>query len=581
MKTILTTMRKTGMRFKGFMLLYVFLATVTTIGVLIVNRLSGEISEAAVSGDTDIMLMLFVYITGVTALRAIAAAVNTVLLAKVSAAAGYKLRAHFVDYFLRVPFAALEKAGSGESLSIYSNDIPNAERLITGGLLAAFEDFIGFVSAFVFMILISPSFTGILFIAAIGMLVMQLILSMPLQKMTKKMSEKQAEFNAVVNDSLQNLSTIAAYSLDDVLEERYMKSYNKYFSLVKKFAWFLGFMIGSMMAVLFSPLIVVFVVLATGVINGTLTLAEFVAFVTTVIMAAGGITMLAQNIGKIAQLIAGAKRLNENTTEIPEVEDLSDTKPETVQDANITFENVTFSYNGDNPPALENVSFQIDAGNKIAIVGGSGSGKSTILKLLLGLYEPSAGEININGKSVTDFTKSGLRSMFAYVPQDSFLFPESIGKNISLEPEISDMPRLEKACADAGILDFVNSLPDKFGSVLSEAAGNISGGQRQRIAMARAFYKDAPAILFDEATSALDPVTEAAILESLNNIAIGKTVIMIAHRTKAIAACDTIIVMDGGKIAGIGTNDDLLNTNEVYRNLYLNENGQHHESEVA
>jgi ABC-type multidrug transport system fused ATPase/permease subunit len=130
------------------------------------------------------------------------------------------------------------------------------------------------------------------------------------------------------------------------------------------------------------------------------------------------------------------------------------------------------------------------------------------------------------------------------------------------------MDRLIKVCKDAGILDFIESLPNKFDTVLTEAADNISGGQRQRIALARAFYRDAPVILFDEATSALDPITEARVLESFDKLARGKTVIMVAHRARAIAACDTIVVMDGGKIAGIGSHDELLATNDVYKKLY-------------
>jgi len=569
MKTILTTMKKTEMRFKGFMALYALLATVTTIGLLIINRLTGEISEAAVMGDTGIIFRLFIFITGVTVLRAASAAINTIMMAKYSAKAGYKLRAHFINYFLRIPFSTLEKAGSGESLSIYSNDIPVAVQLVTSGLLTAFEDFVGFAASFVFMILISPSFTGVLLIAAVGMLVMQALFALPLNKMSVKISEKKAEFNAVANDSLQNLNTIAAYSLEDVLEERYLKSYYSYFAVIKRFALYLGFIIGSMMAVLMSPLIVVFVVLANGVISGAMTLAEFVAFVTTVIIAAGSITQLAQNASRIAQLMAGAKRLNDNTA-TPLEEEVAENS-QTEEHAAIIFDNVSFAYSEDSPPALENVSFSATAGEKIAVVGSSGSGKSTMLKLLLGLYKPTAGEICINDKNIAELPKSTLRNYFAYVPQGSFLFPESIAQNITLKPNISDMPRLTKAARDTGILDFVNNLPDGFNSVLSEAAGNISGGERQRIAMARAFYKDAPVILFDEATSALDPATEAAVLENLQAAMAEKTVIMVAHRAKAIAICDTIIVMDGGKVSAIGTHDHLLANNDVYRNLYLTE----------
>jgi ABC-type bacteriocin/lantibiotic exporter with double-glycine peptidase domain len=228
---------------------------------------------------------------------------------------------------------------------------------------------------------------------------------------------------------------------------------------------------------------------------------------------------------------------------------------------------VSFAYGEDLPLALDSVSFNITPGSRIAFVGGSGSGKSTVLKLLLGLYEPDQGKITISRTDASSLAKNSLRDVFAYVPQDSFLFPESIGKNIAGAREV-DMARLEKAAANAGILDFIKSLPDGFDGVLSEAADNISGGQRQRIALARAFYKDAPVILFDEATAALDPATEAKILESLEGAASDKTIIMVAHRTKAIAACDLIVVMDGGKISAIGGHEELLKTNDISRNLY-------------
>ena len=216
----------------------------------------------------------------------------------------------------------------------------------------------------------------------------------------------------------------------------------------------------------------------------------------------------------------------------------------------MAFENVNFAYADDAPDVLRAVSFEIPAGSKVAIAGSSGSGKSTILKLLLGLYEPTSGKIRVLGNDAAAIGKYTLRDSFAYVPQDSFLFPVSIGENITGKNDIShqEQARLEQSCRDAGILDFINGLPEKFDSILSESAENISGGQRQRIAMARAFYKDAPIILFDEATSALDPTTEAGILETLESAAKEKTVIMAAHRAAAKAFCDTVITLEGGKI---------------------------------
>ena len=218
--------------------------------------------------------------------------------------------------------------------------------------------------------------------------------------------------------------------------------------------------------------------------------------------------------------------------------------------------------------ALDGVSFEIKRGSRVAFVGGSGSGKSTVLKLLLGLYAPQEGTLSVMGANTADISLESLRDVFAYVPQDSFLFPEPISGNITGQSEVSDKAKLEKACRDAGILEFIESLPEGFDSTLSESAENVSGGQKQRIALARAFYRDAPIILFDEATSALDPATETAVLQSFNALADDKTIIMVAHRLKAIDFCDSIIVLDAGKIASIGTHDELITSCAIYKKLY-------------
>ena len=573
MKTFVTTMRKTDLRYGRFVAFYLAAAVVTALATVFTNRISGELSESAVIGDLDALVHLLVMITALMVARTVATALSTLYMARFSASAGYNLRRHFMSHFLRAPFAGVEQAGSGESLSIYSNDAPAAERFITSGVLDFCVDFITFVSAFVFLLFISPFYTGISFAAAVVILVIVVLISTPIQKRAGKMSEKEAGFNAVVNDSLQNLSTVAAYSLEDVLEKRYIKVYEEYFRSVKRFAVALVFSLLGMMFAMFGPLIVIFTVLGLAVINGHLYLADFVAFSLTIMVAVGGLMGVGQGVGQLMEAAGRAKRFNGSTA--AEHEDANGGVTSDIpSEVAVSFENVTFAYNkpdaeeGEQIFALEDVSFDIKAGTRVAIVGGSGSGKSTMLKLLLGLYEPDSGEVRINGENAAAFSKADLRSIFAYVPQDSFLFPDSIGFNITIEKDIRDVHRVEKACADAGILDFINSLPEKFNGVLTESAENISGGQRQRIALARAFYKNAPAILFDEATSSLDPTTESAILSSVEKAGAGKTIIMVAHRAKAIAACETIIVMENGKVSAIGNHTELLAVNETYRSLY-------------
>jgi len=284
--------------------------------------------------------------------------------------------------------------------------------------------------------------------------------------------------------------------------------------------------------------------------------------------------MLSQRQNEVQTAAAGAKRLREIM--IAEQENIEiGAISESLTQANnsdiaIAMDNLTFAYSNeeDVPPTLDGITFQIKKGSRVAFIGGSGSGKSTILKLLMGLYTPQSGDIHIMGHNASDICLRSLRDSLAYVPQDSFLFPETIAQNISGENEVSDLPRLEKACSDAGILDFIKSLPNGYDSELGESAENISGGQKQRIALARALYKNSPIILFDEATSALDPATESEILTTFDAHTKNKTVLMVAHRLRAIGFCDIIAVMDKGKLVSKGTHSELYGVCPIYTNLY-------------
>jgi len=589
MKAFFETLRKNGVRIGGFSAIFLFLAAGIAVAETIRFWLAGALGQAAqnevdaYTQNIDVLLNLLLWLGLVTAILALFSAISAFALGRYSGKLGYTFRKNFARYFLHVPFSKFQAANSGQSLSVFSNDVPAATNFITNGGLQVVGSIFTLIASFVFMFIINSTYTLIFLAMFPVLMVLQIVVSMPIQKKAKIASEKRAEFNAVVNDGLQNISTITAYGLEEEIERRYLEKYDGFVKATKaRLVMQLPLIMFGILASV-APLIILIAGTATNVMDyyHPMTVGEYIAFLSIAAAASDWLMMLSQNLIGVQQLRAGANRFNETTAHNLEDLQKGDTlKPN--QTTDIMFSNVNFAYGEgeESFQALTDISLHIKPGSRVAIVGGSGSGKSTILKMLLGLYEPKSGRISIGGKDTAHVSKGSLREFFTYVPQDSFLFPEAIGRNIACSDE-PDMEKLRKVCADAGILEFIDSLPEGFDTVLAEAAENVSGGQRQRIALARAFYKDAPVVLFDEATSALDPITEAQVLESFDKLAQGKTVVMVAHRAAAIATCDTIVVMEGGKVAGVGSHEQLLATNDAYKNLYQSRVSGNGKGEVA
>ena len=548
-KTFFTTLRKNKIPFVGFFLFYIatsFVISATYIGSQIIT---GEMGQATYQLDAGLIIKFLLIFTGVMVVRIVFRALNTLLSQRYTGTAEYKFRVNFANFYLRQPFAKFEKTNSGKNLSVFTNDLPQAVQLVSGGAFTMILGVIELIVAMAYMFYMNWLYT-LIFIATFPVLVLiQTAISTPIKKTARKVMETRSDFNAIVNDSLQNISTVIAYDLEEELESRYLSAYKKYFAFGMReiFLKSTTRIAGNVTSTL--PLVYLYIISGFAVVNETMLISDFIIFTGLGLMAASWLMGLGNILSNVRVWAAGAVRLNEFTTGDPE--NVGEEQSVTIRGKSaVTFTDISFAYAIDAPDALSNVTFEITLGKKVAIVGGSGSGKSTTLKLMLGLYEPKSGMINVLGNDTKKIGKYALRDAFAYVPQDSFLFPVSIGENITCKKEITlhEQAKLEKACRDAGILDFINSLPDAFDSMLSESAENISGGQRQRIAMARAFYKDAPIILFDEATSSLDPTTEAEILKSLEDATKDTTVIMATHRAAAKAFCDTVIALEGGRL---------------------------------
>jgi len=234
----------------------------------------------------------------------------------------------------------------------------------------------------------------------------------------------------------------------------------------------------------------------------------------------------------------------------------------------VEFEDVTFHYPGSPTPALKEVSFTISPGDVIGVVGRSGSGKTTITRLLQGLYLPQAGLIKIDGQDLKELDLAHLRNRIGVVLQENFMFRGTVRENIAVTKPTASLEEVVRVAQIAGAHEFIQRLPHGYSTILEESAANLSGGQRQRLAIARALIHDPPILVFDEATSALDPESEAIIQQHLDAISHGRTIIIITHRLSFVSRADAIIVVDQGRVVQIGQHDTLLRSCLPYKQLW-------------
>lgn len=274
------------------------------------------------------------------------------------------------------------------------------------------------------------------------------------------------------------------------------------------------------------------------------------------------------NAGTLFQeSMAAAARIYQVLDVVPNIQEIEKENDFCVNKGEIKFENVNFSYSN-GIEVLQNLSFKISPGEKIAIVGPSGSGKSTIINLIPRLYDAKSGKIHIDGHNIKEFSLHNLRKGISLVSQDITLFNDTVYENIAYGNQKANMEEIIQAAKSAEALDFINKLPNKFETVVGDNGVLLSGGQKQRISIARAILKNSPILLLDEATSALDSESELNIQKALDNLMVGKTTLIVAHRLSTIENSDRILVLSYGKIVEQGRHEDLIEKNGIYFHLY-------------
>jgi len=386
-------------------------------------------------------------------------------------------------------------------------------------------------------------------------------------KLRREMNDQDTDANQKAIDSLLNYETVKYFGAERREAARYDAAMEGYEAAAIKTNYSLAFLNFGQSMIITGGLIGVMVMAAYGVQRGELTVGDFVMVNAYMIQITVPLNFLGTVYREIRQALVDMGQmfgLLEQPAEIADAPDASDLK---VDGGRVTLENVTFGYDPDRV-ILRNASIEAAPGETVAIVGSTGSGKSTIGRLLFRFYDVNEGALCIDGQDVRDVTQQSLHDAIGVVPQDTVLFNDTILYNIAYGRDGATRDDIEQAARDAQIHDFILSLPDGYDTTVGERGLKLSGGEKQRVGIARTLLKDPPILLLDEATSALDSDTEHEIQDALNRAGQGRTVLTIAHRLSTIADADKIVVLEKGEIVEQGTHDALLAAQGRYAQLW-------------
>jgi ABC-type transport system involved in Fe-S cluster assembly fused permease/ATPase subunit len=383
----------------------------------------------------------------------------------------------------------------------------------------------------------------------------------------RTMNELDSKANTRAVDSLLNYETVKYFGNEDFETRRYDENMQRWEKASVKSRTSLGLLNATQSLIIASAVTALMVLAADGVVAGTMTVGDLVLVNVLLIQLYIPLNFLGVIYREIRQSLADMEKMLRLLNENREVDDKPNAVPLIVGGATIRFIHVDFSYEA-NRQILFDVSFDVPAGHKVAVVGTSGAGKSTLARLLFRFYDVNGGQILIDGQEIRDVTQASLRQAIGIVPQDTVLFNDTIWYNIAYgRPEASD-EEVISAAKSAHIYDFVQHLPDKFNAMVGERGLKLSGGEKQRVAIARTLLKNPAILIFDEATSALDSRTEKIIQAELRQIAENRTTLVIAHRLSTIVDADQILVMEAGRIIERGSHRELLEQEGVYANMW-------------
>ncbi len=478
----------------------------------------------------------------------------------------YDLKNEVYDHYQKLDAAFYKRHRTGDLMNRISEDVNRVRMYLGPAVMYTLSMIVLVIMCVVVMLRIDVELTLYTLSPLPFMMVAIFYVSTIMNRRSERVQTQQSKLSTMVQETISGVRVVKSFHREEHFEKEFDKESalykNKLLRLVRADAAFMPVIV---LLVGLSTALTVYVG-ANKVMAGEISAGVIVQFVFYVNL----LTWPFASVGWVTSLVqkaeASQERINAFLKTEPEIQSI--TEEEEKIEGTIEFKNVTYKFPESGITALNNISFKIKQGEKIGIIGRTGSGKSTIASLLLRLYDPTEGAVMIDGKNLKQHHLYSIRKNIGYVPQEVFLFSESIAGNIAFGMDHADESKIKDAAQRADIHNNIINFPQQYNTLLGERGINLSGGQKQRVSIARALIKNPRILLFDDCLSAVDTQTEAHILAALNEEMKEKTSIIISHRISSIKSADRIMVIDKGALVEIGTHDELLSKNGLYKSLW-------------